>query len=83
MAHDHETSTSFMKLRKKVGLTQRQVADALGVTTTTISSWETGIKEPRLDFLQTRLLMELYQCSIDELAKALEELRAQKNRTSS
>lgn len=64
-----------MELRKHAGLTQRQVAEALGVTVTTISSWETGLKEPRLDFVQTKKLMELYRCSIDDLANALESLR--------
>lgn len=74
MNHGVERIT-LVELRKHAGLTQRQVAEALGVTVTTISSWETGLKEPRLDFVQTKKLMELYRCSIDDLANALESLR--------
>lgn len=77
MTH-HSEEITFMDLRKQAGLTQRQVAEALGVTVTTISSWETGLKEPRLDFTQTKKLMELYDCSIDDLAEALGSLRRKK-----
>ena len=74
MNHGVERKT-LVNLRKQAGLTQRQVAEALGLTVTTISSWETGVKEPRLDFVQTKKLTELYQCSLDDLAEALESLR--------
>lgn len=76
------TEQSFVKIRKKAGLTQRQVAEAIGVTVTTVSSWETGTKEPRLDFIQTRSLMELFHCSIDDLAEALESMRSVKQQKS-
>lgn len=74
MSHRVEQQT-FVELRKRAELTQRQVAEALGVTVTTVSSWETGLKEPRLDFAQTQKLMELYECSIDDLVAALQSLR--------
>ena len=66
---------TFVKLRERVGLTQRQVAAALDVSVTTVSSWERGRKEPRLSFTQTKKLMELYQCSINELAESLDSFR--------
>jgi len=82
MSHGVERQT-LVELRKRVGLTQRQVAEALGVTVTTVSSWETGLKEPRLDFVQTKKLMELYRCSINDLAEALESLRENRQPKSS
>ncbi|VEP16173.1 Putative transcriptional regulator (fragment) [Hyella patelloides LEGE 07179] len=38
----------FMKRRKELGLTQRQIAEAVGVTVQTISNWETGLYNPKL-----------------------------------
>jgi len=69
MTEDQEAPT-FMKLREDVGLTQRQLADLLGVTTTTISAWENGRHEPRLTFAQTKLLTEVLKCSLDDLVRA-------------
>jgi transcriptional regulator with XRE-family HTH domain len=57
-------------LRERAGLTQRQVADALGVTATTVGSWERGEKEPRPSFLQVKQLIEILNCSLDELVEA-------------
>jgi DNA-binding XRE family transcriptional regulator len=36
----------LMRLRKRLGLTQKQVADAVGVTDQTVSNWEAGRFEP-------------------------------------
>lgn len=38
--------------RKKHGLTQKQLADKLGVTQTAVSSWETGVRKPGIDVLE-------------------------------
>jgi len=38
---------SVRALRERLGLTQRQLADELGVRQQTISEWETGIYQPR------------------------------------
>ena len=37
-----KTGRLLAKLRKEKGLTQREVADALGISNRTISKWETG-----------------------------------------
>lgn len=72
MNEDQEPLT-LMKLREDVGLTQRQLAQALSVTVTTVSSWENGRHEPRLTFAQTKLLTEVLRCSLDDLVKATQK----------
>jgi DNA-binding transcriptional regulator YiaG len=44
-----EWSASYPKeIRKKLDLTQEQLAKILGVETITVSSWEQGSRTPRL-----------------------------------
>jgi len=38
-------------LRKSRGLTQRQLADRIGVAQSTIASWETGKREPNREYI--------------------------------
>ena len=57
-------------LRKRANLTQRQVADLLGVTVTTVSAWERGTQVPRLTFAQTEKLLAAFGCSIRDLVEA-------------
>ena len=40
-------SQRIQTLRRHLGLTQRQLADRLGVRQQTISEWETGMYQPR------------------------------------
>jgi transcriptional regulator with XRE-family HTH domain len=54
--------------RQAVGLTQKQVADALGLTVPTIQSWERGTHTPRLFPNQMQILCETLQVSLEELA---------------
>jgi transcriptional regulator with XRE-family HTH domain len=42
-----QASTRLKKLRKLNGLTQKQLANLIGVTQGTISKYESGEKEPR------------------------------------
>lgn len=35
------------RLREAVGLSQQEVADALGVTRAAVGHWETGLRSPR------------------------------------
>lgn len=57
----------LMRLRKRLKLTQKQVADAVGVTDQTVSNWEAGRFEPRLTISQIQALCRVLQCSLDEL----------------
>ncbi len=72
MKKDQEPLT-LMKLRENVGLTQRQLAQALNVTISTVSSWENGRHEPRLTLAQTKLLTEVLMCSLDDLVTATQK----------
>ena len=54
-----------------MGLTRWQVAEALGVNIKMVKSWEAGYGEPRLTIAQTKILVEILQCSLDELPDVL------------
>ncbi len=51
--------------RNELGLTQRQVADALNVTQAAVAQWETGVFMPKGRYLLA--LADLLHCSVDDL----------------
>lgn len=55
------------KLRRDLNLTQRQIAEVLGVTVETINNWEVGLSEPKLTIRQVKSLLGVLQCSLDDL----------------
>ena len=59
-------SDKLMRLRKKQGLSQQEVATALGVSRQTVSNWEAGQGAPALD--KAAALARLYHVTVDELA---------------
>lgn len=61
----------FTELREKAGLTQKQVAAALGVDQSAISFWETGANNPRASMLPK--IATLYGCTVDDLLKDEED----------
>lgn len=58
----------IQKYRKMRGLTQEELAEALGVSHQSISKWESGQAMPGLD--KILLLSEYFQVSTDALLKA-------------
>lgn len=54
-------------LRKARGFTQQEVAEKLGVSNKTVSSWETGASCPDISMLP--VLAELYEVTCDEIVK--------------
>ena len=52
-------------LRKQKGLTQEQLASALGVTNQSVSKWESGQCCPDIQLLPA--IAELFEVSVDEL----------------
>lgn len=53
--------------RRRAGLLQRQVAEALNVSLGTVAMWDTGRNKPRADMLPK--IAKLYGCSVDELLR--------------
>ncbi len=57
----------LFKLRTLQNITQRELADALGVTTDTIANWERGRSVPKLTIPQFKTLLKVLQVTVDEL----------------
>ena len=58
---------NIKKTREKVGLTQQELANELGIAQSTVAMWETQNSLPRTDKLPT--LAKVLGCTIDELLK--------------
>lgn len=56
---------SFKKAREKSGLTQQDLATALGVDQSAVCFWETGKTQPRAKLLPK--IAEILHCSVDDL----------------
>jgi transcriptional regulator with XRE-family HTH domain len=54
--------------RRSAGLTQKQLADELGVESITVSRWERGVTTPSLPRL--RRIAELTQTTVSDLVRA-------------
>lgn len=63
---------TIQKLRKIKGLTQEQVANALGITTAAVSKWETNNTYPDISLLSP--LARLLETSVDNLLNFKEKL---------
>lgn len=59
-------SDKLLALRRSVGMSQQEVAAAIGVTRQTISNWELGQGSPALD--KAAELARLYGVTLDDLA---------------
>jgi transcriptional regulator with XRE-family HTH domain len=55
------------RLRMLQQLTQREVADALGVTQDTVANWESGRSVPKLTVPQFKILLKVLQVTAEEL----------------
>ena len=60
-------SDNIIRLRKQLNLSQRDIADALGITDQTVSNWEQKRTEPKLTIRQTALLCHILECSLEDL----------------
>lgn len=56
---------NIKKAREKAGLTQKELADKLGLAQSTIAMWETENSLPRTNKLP--VLAKLLNCTTDEL----------------
>ena len=71
--HSERLRQRIVSLRKQRDLSQRDIAQALGITDQTVSNWEQGRSEPRLTIRQVVLLCRILDCSLTDL-DALEDL---------
>jgi transcriptional regulator with XRE-family HTH domain len=57
--------TAIVKLRRKQGLSQAQLAEKLNITQGAVSQWEMGLSKPKSEILPE--LAKALDCTIDEL----------------
>lgn len=57
-------------LREDANLTQREVAERLGIAQSTIGNWDQGRTLPELSVIDYPKLLALYKCSPSELREA-------------
>ncbi len=69
--NDYSFGNKLLSLRTRAGLTQQQVAEAVGVSNKAVSKWETGKTKPTTNVL--RRLSSLYHIPIEELMTIKEE----------
>ena len=69
-----DKESPLAELRKKVGLTQAKLAEALDVRQGTISDWEGGLAIPHLTPSKLKQMMETLECTLDELIEACEQV---------
>lgn len=59
------TKTKIRQLRERMNLTQKDVAEFLGITHTAVGKWESGKGMPRAGMLP--MIAYLYHCTVDDL----------------
>lgn len=72
---------NLIKLRKKQGMSQSEVADLLKVSRQTISNWELNQGAPTID--KAKELAQLYDVSLDDLVGHNVEIISSKEKQSS
>ncbi len=68
----------IMKLRKKAGLSQEELAEKLSVTRQTVSKWELGTINPKMDKIQE--MSKIFNVTLEELTNE-EEIIKEKEET--
>ena len=64
--NDKSNKSKLGQLRQNVGLSQKELGDAIGVTEDTIANWENGRRQPRLLPWQIKKLCEIFQIFLVE-----------------
>jgi transcriptional regulator with XRE-family HTH domain len=68
-------NSKIADLREKVGLTQRELANLVGVTETTIANWERG--RSGLDWIERLIrLCDALDCELSDLIEREEDVSA-------
>lgn len=61
--------TAIYKYRKSRGMTQRDLAKALGVVPSTIAQYETGARKP--DIVTLKKIAAVLRCTTDQLLEPI------------
>ncbi|AFZ20681.1 helix-turn-helix transcriptional regulator [Allocoleopsis franciscana] len=72
-----ERESPLRKRREELGLTQRDIALALGKTDQTISNWETGLYEPKMTPREVKALCRLLKWTLEEMPDDFGAVRSQ------
>jgi DNA-binding transcriptional regulator YiaG len=70
VANHHCSDTTPTILREMAGLTKIQLAAELGLSIRTINNWEQRRSQPKLVPSQLKQMMDVYQCTLDQLIAA-------------
>jgi transcriptional regulator with XRE-family HTH domain len=62
-----QRESPLKRRREALGLTQRDIAQALDKTVQTISNWETGIYEPKMTPREVKALCRLLKWTLEEM----------------
>ncbi len=64
---EEKVQRTLVELREKAQVTQKQLAEALGVTDHTVRNWEKGRAEAELQLWQVKAMCKVLKCSLDQL----------------
>lgn len=64
--------------RKRIGISQRELAERMGVTYQAISQYERGKREPKIE--QVQRLCDVLGCTLDELLSDIDTAQAEPDR---
>ncbi len=72
-----QRESALKRRREELGLTQRDIAQALDKTVQTISNWETGIYEPKMTPREVKALCRLLKWTLEEMPDDFGAVRSQ------
>ena len=72
-----KTGKFIAQLRKEKGLTQKELADSLGISDKAVSKWETENGMPDVSLMQS--ICEIFDININELLSIVVQLSRQKS----
>ncbi|NEQ31330.1 MAG: helix-turn-helix domain-containing protein [Leptolyngbya sp. SIO4C5] len=75
MTSEGEKCLTPVELRQRIGLTQVQLAIAIGKSPSTIAKWEARAVVPKGTPSEIKRLCEIYCCTLDQLIEAFEDIK--------
>ncbi|MGN0647145.1 MAG: helix-turn-helix transcriptional regulator [Oscillospiraceae bacterium] len=61
--------TAIRFYREKAGFTQSKLADAIGVSQSTVAMWESGDRKP--DIITLKKIASILRCTADDLLETI------------